>query len=124
MTNPIDYAWAFLKADSGIDLLSLPPEPEPPEPAAPIDPANYRQTSLTEFGLEMPEQEQEKPPSPFRQLPGILGQVAAGAGAGLWNTAFSTLARGRKAAQSNTKDAMNINYQTSSPEQSSFAYGR
>ena len=133
MTSPIDQAWAVLKAGEKPDLrntLTQQPqqEQEPQqEPQEYSDPANFRQTSLTEFGLEMPEQEQEQPSRPQLQgvehLPWMLRQVAEGTGKGLANTALDAMRRGRRESRQNTRDAMNINYQTTSPEKSSFMFG-
>ena len=126
--SPIDQAWAVLKAAEKPDLrntLTQQPQQEPQqEPQEYSDPANFRQTSLTEFGLEMPEQEQEQPQfSGIEQLPGMARRASKGALYGLANTALDAMRRGRRESRQNTRDAMNINYQTTSPEKSSFMFG-
>ena len=72
----------------------------------------------------MPEQEQEQPQfSGIEQLPGMARRASKGALYGLANTALDAMRRGRRESRQNTRDAMNINYQTTSPEKSSFMCG-
>jgi len=121
MMHPIDHAWAVLKEDKP-DLRNI--DPATGQPTAPsddtdrdwgltgdpINPGDYQQSKLADYGVELPESEKQKSPwyNRLQGLPSVLGQVGVGAGAGLFNTFYGTLRSQRKTAEGNLKDSMNI----------------